>query len=187
MSPNSNFWHWNKNLILIAKNLHSQDLFCQQQRTCLLTNQQGNQKFTLLYVLVIACRPGRYSTDKNHSSLWPQIIYTHFAHTTHFITYMLFFGLQTSPKNWRFMSSVMRQTLCRWVNSSWHFEDTTVLQNMVNYLRSDTNVLNLQKLCCKKLTSHRIRTLILLTPGLLTGYKMYPGLVFSSTVLSGTQ
>jgi len=95
----------------MEKHLRPQDLLCQQQKSCLLTNQSGNQEFVLLYALVITCRPGRYSRDTNHSSLWPQTIYAQFAHTTHFITYMLFFGVRTAQT---LKIHVIRDvTLCR--------------------------------------------------------------------------
>ena len=141
MSPNSRFWHRNKNLILTAKwrKIYTPGICCANSKgPACLTNQSGNQKFTLLHALVIACRPGRYSRDTNHSSPWPQTIYAQFAHTTHFVTHMLFFGLQTAQT---LKIHIIRDvTQCRCVNSSWHFKDTMILQNMGNYLRSDTNI-----------------------------------------------
>ena len=171
----------------MEKHLHPQDLLWQQQRSCLLTNRSGNWEFILLYTLVIACRPGRYSRDTNHSSPWPLTIYAQYAHTTHFITYMLFFGVQTAQT---LKIHVIRDvTICRCINSSWHFKDTTILQNIGNYIRSDSNIPKIWifSSCAARNSNLNEYTLILLTLGLLTGYKMYPGALFSSTVLSSTE
>lgn len=143
MRPNSSFRHWTKKSNF---DCHGRKVYIPK----ILLH-------TSVCKPVTPCRTGRYSRDMNHSSPWLQMVYTHFAQTSHSYTYILLFGLWTVQA--LKIQGFWDVKLCRFVNSSWHLERTTILRDIGNYLPSENNIHNNpQQFCYNNLKSHRIHT-----------------------------
>jgi hypothetical protein len=140
MSPNSRFWHWNKNLILTAKwrKIYIPSICCANNKgpACWPTSQETkNSHFHMRWSL----HAGQADTAETRTTLLRCLRpSTHNLPIQHTSSHIRCYLVCEQHKHWRFLSSGMWH--CAGEQTVHDISKTMILRNMGNYLRSDTSI-----------------------------------------------